>query len=130
MGNNTGPVILLGLLGLLLVLWMKRRQQPMPVQTGGGSPGLYGYGRQAVGGLVSLTGAALRGAPPAVDYAGNLINKVSTTGAGVVNTGISAAFSVPKGIINETGGLLKSAGSTAKSTTKSFINTVTLGALF
>jgi hypothetical protein len=131
MGNNTGPIVLLGLLGLLLVLWMKKqRQSAVVASAGGGSAGPYDYGKQAVGGVVSLAGSALKMAPPAVDLAGNLLNKVSTTGAGVVNTAVSSAISIPKNLLTETGGLFKSAGNTGASAGKSIVHTLSLGALF
>jgi hypothetical protein len=130
MNDNMGPVLLLGLGGLVLVLWLRSRNQQAVVTTGGGSPGIIGYGKAALGGAVSLAGSALAGIPPAVDLAGNAINSVSRAGAGVVNTGISSIVSVPKTLISETSGLVTSAGKAGASAGKSVVHALSLGSLF
>ncbi len=134
MGNNTGPIVLLGLLGLLLVLWLRRQQQPTVYAQASGGPGLY----QTASGYV---GAALNAPPAAVAYTGKLANATINTGASVVNTaigagasilnkGISAGGSVGSTLLGTGSSLIKSAGNTGASTGKSIVHTLSLGALF
>jgi hypothetical protein len=122
MGNNAGPIVLIGLLGLLLVLWLRRKQQPVAVQSTGGD-GLYGTAKGYVG-------AALAAAPPAVAYTGKLANTTIKTGASIVNTGIGATGSILSTGFSTAGNVFTSAGNAGASAGKSVIHTLSLGALF
>jgi hypothetical protein len=128
--NSTGPVLILGLGGLLLFLWLRNRsQQPVAVAREG-SPGLLGYGSALVGGTVSLAGKALSGIPPAAAKASAAVNSVTNAGASVVNNMVGAALSVPNNLISQGSSLITTGGNAGASAGRSVVHALSLGTLF
>lgn len=127
--KDATPILLVAGAAILFFLFMRRNQAaayataPQPSR----SPTVMGYASGAVSGLVSLGGAALKGAPPAAALVGNAANAVVNTGAGVITNATGAALSIPNSLIKQSGGLARTTLGEVGSTAKSAVHTISFG---